>query len=247
MAGIEKAAVEEPLPGDAIEVVAPALRVRSKRAAYVRAFVPGDSEPAQIFERGFGIGCAATLRIEIFHTQDERAVGVASAGKGGPEGACVPDVQVAGGRRREAASVGRASQHVSKLARQRVRTFLHEMRLVLAEVSGAAGTHAAAARSSRGAGRHLGMGMARTAFGDCAGSATDQAMHGTTAGGAGLERGIGHLLALFEVRGAVVAEVLVSRHAFILEEREGRSSDAKHPATGSYRDVLPPQGRAGSF
>lgn len=68
------------------------------------------------------------------------------------------------------------------------------------------------------------MGMART-LGDGAGSAADEAMHVSSTRWACVEGRFGHLLALLEVRGAVVAEVLVRRHTSILAETEARHTE----------------------
>jgi len=106
-AGIDESAFEELAPRGEVVVVALALRVRRARAADVGAFMPADSKPMQIFDCGFCVDGAAAVGIEVFHAQDQGAVRCAGSLGGGEEGARVADVQVACGRRGEAASVAR--------------------------------------------------------------------------------------------------------------------------------------------
>ena len=119
-AGIDESAFEELLPRRAIDVLALALRVGRERSADVWAFVPADSKLMQIFDCGFCVEVAAAVGIEVFHAHHQGAVRCAGSLGGGEEGARVAYVQVAGGRRGEAASVAglfRASKlfHVEQL------------------------------------------------------------------------------------------------------------------------------------
>lgn len=104
-AGIDQTLFEELLPGGTVECMAPALRVGRERTAEVGAFLPLDAEPVKIFESGIGVDGAAAVGIEVFHAEGEGAGGAAGALKRRPEGEGVADVQVAGGRWGESATV----------------------------------------------------------------------------------------------------------------------------------------------
>ncbi len=106
-AGIDGAGVEELLPGGEIEVAALALRVGSEGAADVGAFLPADSEPAQVFDHGLLEVGAGAMRIEIFVAKDEGAVCGETALIRGEESARVSQVEEACGRGGYAAAIGR--------------------------------------------------------------------------------------------------------------------------------------------
>jgi len=107
----------EALQCGAVEREACALVVRRVGAAEVGAFGPREAEPAEIFDHGGDVLWAAARAVEVVVAQEERAGGEACALGGDPEGACVPEVQIPGRRRREPAAVGVArgvgSLHVS--------------------------------------------------------------------------------------------------------------------------------------
>ncbi len=106
-AGIEIAAPQQPAPGRQIDGPPLALHVGRKRPALVRALLPANAQPAQVFERGFGINGLAALRVQVFHAHDQRAACLAGPLPGRPEGARVAHVQIAGGRRRKPAAITR--------------------------------------------------------------------------------------------------------------------------------------------
>jgi len=93
-----------------INLMAAALYVGRKGSSFVRTFLPADSQPPQVLDCGIGKGGAAAVEIEVIHAQDKRAAGVACALKRGPKSARVPDMKIAGGRRREPAPVSRDRQ-----------------------------------------------------------------------------------------------------------------------------------------
>src|ERR1035437_2579451 len=71
----EKAAPEQLSTCVQIEGLATALLVGSKRPAKVWAFLPANSQPAQVFECGVGVLGAAAVRVQVFHAHDQRAGG----------------------------------------------------------------------------------------------------------------------------------------------------------------------------
>ena len=83
-----------------------ALVVGRIGAADVGAFRPGEAEPAQVLEHRVDEIEAEADRVEVVIAQDERAAGLAGAFRGDPERARMAEVEVAGGRGREASAIG---------------------------------------------------------------------------------------------------------------------------------------------
>ena len=67
---------------------------------------PGEAEPAEVFEHGGDEIEAEADGVEVVVAEEEFAVGGSGALGGEPEGAGVAEVEVARGRRGEAAEVG---------------------------------------------------------------------------------------------------------------------------------------------
>ncbi len=105
VAGIKEAAEEQAAPGLDVGAVALALEVWRARTAHVWPLMPADAEPEEIFYGGGGKLSAAALGVKIFNAENDGALGVAGALEGFPEGAGVADVEIAGGRGRNAAAV----------------------------------------------------------------------------------------------------------------------------------------------
>ena len=100
-AGVDRAGMQELVECGAVK--GEALRLGD------HGRLPGDAEPAQVFEHGVDELGAGALRVEVLVAQEERAVGVAGSGEGGPEGCGVAEVEQAGGGGSEAADVGHES------------------------------------------------------------------------------------------------------------------------------------------
>jgi hypothetical protein len=96
-AGVEVAPIEESLPGVSIDGAALALEIGLAGAADVGSLMPADAESEEILNGGGGEFSAAALGVEVFHAEDECAVGIAGALKGLPECAGVADVEISGG------------------------------------------------------------------------------------------------------------------------------------------------------
>ena len=105
VAGVQEAAEEQAPPGIDVGGVALALEIRRAGTADVRPLMPADAEPEEIFNGGGGELSAASLGVKVFNAQDDCALGVAGALEGFPEGAGVADMEIAGGRRRNAAAI----------------------------------------------------------------------------------------------------------------------------------------------
>ena len=103
--GIDQSALMQILPGGQIACSPLALRIRGMRTAAIRAFVPGDTEPAQIFEHGIDELSAATLRIQVFVAQDQSSAMLSRPLRGNPECARVSEMQQAGWRGRKPATI----------------------------------------------------------------------------------------------------------------------------------------------
>jgi len=88
-----------------IEVDAGALIVGGERTANVRAFIPGKAEPFQILNEAVDEFRANAGAIEVFVAQNELAGGGPGAFLGDPESAGVAEMDIAGGRRSEAAAI----------------------------------------------------------------------------------------------------------------------------------------------
>jgi hypothetical protein len=98
-AGESEARIAQLAPCRQVMRPAFALRVGAVRAAAIGAFRPAKAEPAQVLQHGVSKFGAATLRIEIFVAQDQRACILLSSPGSNPKGACVADVEQASWRR----------------------------------------------------------------------------------------------------------------------------------------------------
>jgi len=104
-AGVNKPAGAQFLESCAVKFDTLTLVIRSERTTAVRAFLPLETEPAQIFEhRGNKLRFAA-IPVEVFVAQDQTAVRGQGALLGNPESASMSKVQQARGRWGEAAAV----------------------------------------------------------------------------------------------------------------------------------------------
>ena len=109
-AGVETAGGAELGESITIERQAFALGIGSERAATIGAFLPVETEPAQVFEHGggeFGLGARG---VEVFVAEDEDAVLGLGALLGGPKSFGMAEVKIAGGRRSETAAVVRSTE-----------------------------------------------------------------------------------------------------------------------------------------
>jgi hypothetical protein len=93
-AGIDEAGVAKAAPGVEIKTSALALRVRCEWAAPVRAFVPFQTEPAQVLEHGADEFGLRAMHIQVFVAENELAASRAGAPPRYPEGAGMPQVQI---------------------------------------------------------------------------------------------------------------------------------------------------------
>src|SRR5689334_10393109 len=85
-AGIDATGIAQTPPAFQVKTAALALRIRSKRAAYVRAFVPFETKPAQVFKHCLNKLRLASLKVEVFIAKDQLASGSAGAPVCDPEG-----------------------------------------------------------------------------------------------------------------------------------------------------------------
>ena len=76
-------------------------------------FFPAQPEPVQVFQRGLAKLRFAALRVEVLIAIEQGASSGLRAFLGGPKRARVTEVQVARGRRRDAADVAHASRNRS--------------------------------------------------------------------------------------------------------------------------------------
>ena len=70
---IKEAAVDQLAPYGHVGFVPLALHVRLERPTDVRALLPGQAQPAQIFQRGIGVLGSAAFAVQVFHAQNEFA------------------------------------------------------------------------------------------------------------------------------------------------------------------------------
>ena len=104
-AGIEEAAGTQFFQSSAIIGETFALVVGTERAAAIGPFLPAKTEPAQVFDRGGNEFLFATGAVEVFVAQHQCATELLRALLRDPESPRVAQVQVAGGRGREATTV----------------------------------------------------------------------------------------------------------------------------------------------
>ncbi len=97
-AGIGETGGEELLEGGEVE---------GKAGGLAKLGVPGEAEPEEVFAHGGGEFGARALGIEVFVAEVEGTAGGAGALVGDEEGACVAEMEKAGGRGSETAGVGR--------------------------------------------------------------------------------------------------------------------------------------------
>ena len=106
-AGIDVAGGAELVQGVEMKLATFGLIVGSERAAAIRAFLPVETEPFEVFIHGRVKFRAATGDVEVFVAQDKDAVLSACALLGDPERARVAEMQIAGGRRGDPPAVTR--------------------------------------------------------------------------------------------------------------------------------------------
>jgi hypothetical protein len=102
---IDKARSEKLSPGIQIERAPFTLAIRAERTTNIRSFAPFQSEPEEILDAGFAKFRTAALWIEIFDSQNHHAVVEPGTLLCLPKGQRVPDVQITGWGRRNAATV----------------------------------------------------------------------------------------------------------------------------------------------
>ena len=85
-----------------VQSIALRLAVRAEIATNVRAFVPVEAEPGQVAEDGLLGLLGGALEVGVLDAEDELAAPGAREEVVEERGAGAPDVEVAGGRRREA-------------------------------------------------------------------------------------------------------------------------------------------------
>lgn len=104
-AGIHEASLFQSGDGVAVERVALALIVGCERAADVRAFLPIEAEPAEVFEHGGDELHFAAGVVDVFVAEDEDAAVGPGAFQHGPESSRVAEMEIAGWRRGNPAAV----------------------------------------------------------------------------------------------------------------------------------------------
>ena len=83
-----------------------ALSVGSKRTANIGAFLPVDSQPAQVFDHRQGVVGARALWIKVLIPEHEYTAALSCAFICDPEGPPVSRVQIAGRRGSQSSAVG---------------------------------------------------------------------------------------------------------------------------------------------
>lgn len=95
-AGVDESSVPKSLPERAVHIGTPALFVRSVWAADIGALIPGNAEPAEVFECSVLVFGTAAIGVEVLHPHDEHPICLAGALPRAVEGAGMPDVEIAG-------------------------------------------------------------------------------------------------------------------------------------------------------
>ena len=95
-AGVDRVLGKERLEGLSIARKAFALAIAAVRAAEVGSFVPGESEPPEVFEQGFDEFRFTAGLVEIFVSENESSALRTSALLSGPESTGVTEVKVSG-------------------------------------------------------------------------------------------------------------------------------------------------------
>lgn len=121
------------------------MRVRSERTAYVRAFIPIQTQPTKVFVHCLNKFRLASLVIEIFIAEDELAGRRPDALVGDPEGTRVSQVEVARGRRSKTAPDFVVVSHALKLNLPRQSHHAFNVKRLREEVDQAYFFHAVAA------------------------------------------------------------------------------------------------------
>ena len=106
-AGINCAGVEKLLKHGAIERDTMTLGIGAEGTAAIRAFLPLQAKPVKVFQHGRDKFRAATVAIEVFVAENERAAMGLGALLRDPEGSSMAEMQKSGGGRREATAVPR--------------------------------------------------------------------------------------------------------------------------------------------
>jgi hypothetical protein len=96
-AWVDPSAISEPAPSPEEMIKATTLEIR--------AFIPCEIEPAEVFDGGLGIFRLAAVRIEILDAKDEGALCATGALVGAPKSERVAGVEVTGGGGGDAAAV----------------------------------------------------------------------------------------------------------------------------------------------
>ena len=92
-AGVDRAQGAEAFESGDVMLAALALGVRTIRAAAVGAFLPLESEPAEVLDQGLDEKGAAAGGVEVFIAQHERTAVLGGALLGDPEGLGMTEVQ----------------------------------------------------------------------------------------------------------------------------------------------------------
>src|SRR6266496_3498313 len=105
-ARIDESAVAQDPPRLRVDFSPLTLRVRGMRPTAVGAFVPLQSQPAQVFIHCGDVLRPASVWIKVFIAEDERTAGALCPLCGNQESARVAEVKIAGGRRSETPTIG---------------------------------------------------------------------------------------------------------------------------------------------
>ena len=97
-AGIDEATIAQRAPGCEVKLAALTLRIWCEEPTDIRAFVPIETQPVQVFIHGVYKVRLAALEVEVFVAKDETAVGGSGTLVRDPECARVSQMEVAGRR-----------------------------------------------------------------------------------------------------------------------------------------------------
>ena len=115
-AGINVAARDQFTQGCSVYRVTFALVVWRERAANVRALLPANTERVEVLDGRNLEFRLRSLRIEVFHAENQRALRIDGATPSGPESRRVPKMEQSGWRWRDAAAIaGLAHESESNL------------------------------------------------------------------------------------------------------------------------------------